>query len=403
MVGLVEPDIMQLLICLGESRMNIQIITSSYPAYPDDPTGTAGLFVRQFAIELAKLDHKVIVQPTARKNAYEPDEGLTIVPTPWLGGDQELASMNFLSPKNWWVFLLYFIKGIQNTLQINRKYQIERTLCAWAVPSGVLGLAGKLRGDVPYDVWALGSDIWKIRKIPVVGKLILKLVMKNADRVYADGFQLCKDIEELTGVKSEFLPSSRKLPPPERNLVSLKPDMKHFLFVGRYHANKGPDLLIKAIACLPSNVRDSMRLHMFGIGSWKEQLQRMVLELQLDKIIDLNGSIQAQEFSNYLDCVSFLVIPSRIESFPIVLSDSLQIGTPVVSMPVGDLGPFISEHKCGIVAREVTSQALAEALQKASTRNKASFKEDVAKAYQKFEMENTIKKWLNLGQVQHRE
>ena len=60
--------------------MNVQIITSSYPAYPDDPSGTAGLFVRAYALELQKLGHKIIVQPVGRKPHYCFDDGLTISP-----------------------------------------------------------------------------------------------------------------------------------------------------------------------------------------------------------------------------------------------------------------------------------------------------------------------------------
>jgi glycosyltransferase involved in cell wall biosynthesis len=383
--------------------MNIQIITSSYPAFPDDPTGTAGLFVRQFALKLAGRGHNVAVQPAARKRAYEPDCGISIVPTPWAGGDQELASMSLLNPKNWWVFLLFFVKGIRNTVKINNKYKIERTLCVWAVPSGIFGLAGKLKNNVPYDIWALGSDIWKIRKVPLLGKLTLKLVMKNADRVYADGFQLCKDIEDLTGVSCAYLPSSRKLPPPNEKLYSSdSSNVTHFLFAGRYHVNKGPDLLIKAIACLPQEIRESIRLHMFGPGPLKEELKKMISELRLEKYIDLNGPIRAQELSNYLDSVSFFVIPSRIESFPIVFSETLQIGTPVVAMPVGDLEGFIREYQCGIVAKEVSPDALAEAIKEALTRDKEYFRESIAKAYRQFDMENAIQKWLDLGAAQHR-
>jgi glycosyltransferase involved in cell wall biosynthesis len=298
------------------------------------------------------------------------------------------------------VDLPFFSKGIRNTLQI-KKYKIERTLCVWAVPSGVFGLAGKLKHDVPYDIWALGSDIWKIRKIPLLGKLILKIIMKNADRVYADGFQLCRDIEELTGVSCAFLPSSRKLPP-RTKIFSTDSGCKAFLFAGRYHVNKGPDLLIKAIACLPLEVRESIRLHMFGPGPLKEDLGKMISELKLEKYIDLHGPIRAQEFSNYLDSVSFFVIPSRIESFPIVFSETLQSSTPVVSMPVGDLEPFIKEYKCGIVAKEVSPEALASAMQEALTRDKAYFRENIARAYQRFDMGNAIDKWLDLGPTTYR-
>ncbi len=234
-----------------------------------------------------------------------------------------------------------------------------------------------------------------------MGKLILKLVMKKADRVYADGFQLCKDIEDLTGVPCAYLPSSRKLPSPNEKLFSSDSvKLTHFLFTGRYHVNKGPDLLIKAIACLPQEIRESIRLHMFGPGPLKEDLGKMISELRLEKYIDLHGPIRAQEFSNYLDSVSFFVIPSRIESFPIVFSETLQIGTPVVAMPVGDLEGFIREYKCGIVAKEVTPDALAAAMIEALTRDKEYFRESIAKAYRQFDMENAIQKWLDLGSAQ---
>lgn len=381
-----------------KGTMNIHIITSSYPASPDDPSGTAGLFIRQFALELAAAGHKVIVQPAAKKQEYRPDPGILIVPAPWKGGDQELASMNFASPRNWWIFLLYFIQGARNTLTINNKYAVDRTICMWAVPSGVFGLIGKLMDRVPYDVWALGSDIWKIRKIPIFGKMILRTIIKNADRVFADGIQLSKDVTGITGVPCEFLTSSRKIPSPQGKVLFREAtDVKHFLFVGRYHVNKGPDLLIQAIACLPQEIRESIRVHMFGFGPLEEELRKMISDMQLEHYISLNGPIEAQEFSNHLESVSFLVIPSRIESIPVVFSDALQIGTPVIAMPVGDLKHLIHEFGCGIVADEVTPQALAEALAQAAKFNKGSFQAGVAKAFERFRIETSVKIWQETG------
>ena len=360
--------------------MNIHIITSSYPASPEDPSGTMGLFVRQFAIEFAALGHTVVVQPVARKKAYRPEPGFAIVPMPWKGGDQELASMDLKSPKNWWIFLHLFISGIHNTIQINNKYNIDRTLCMLAVPAGIFGLAGKLRKNIPYDVWALGSDIWKIRKIPVLGKMLLKIVIKNADRVFSDGTQLCAHVQDLTGVPCDFLHSSRKLPPPkERLFLSGPASLRHFLFVGRYHVNKGPDLLIKAIGCLPQDIQESIRVHMFGLGPMESELKGMISEMRLERYIHLHGPIKAQEFSNYLNSVSFLVIPSRIESIPVVFSDAIQLGTPVVAMPVGDLGALIKEFECGLLADEVSAEALASAIKEAFQRGEDPFKDAFSK------------------------
>jgi len=376
--------------------MNIHIITSSYPAYPDDPSGTMGLFVRQFALELAAMGHSVIVQPVARKKEYFPDPGVTIVPTPWKGGDQELASMSLMSPKNWWYFLLLFINGIKNTIKINDKYKIDRTLCMLVVPSGIFGVAGKLKNKTPYDVWILGSDIWKVRKIPFLGKFIISRVARFSDRVFADGLQLCQDVENITGEPCELLHSSRKLPVPQEQLFlsdSLK--IRHFLFVGRYHINKGPDLLIKAINLLPRDVRESVRIHMFGLGPMQAQLQSMISEMKLQDCISLHGPIEAQEFSDYLQSVSFLVIPSRIESIPVVFSDALQIGTPIISMPVGDLGGIIKQHRCGIVAMDTNPEALAVSIEESLSTSKDSFKDGISAAYEQFRTNKIVHKWLS--------
>jgi len=378
--------------------MNIQIITSSYPATPEDPSGTMGLFVRQFSIELAAMGHTVVVQPVARKNEYQPDPGINIVPTPWKGGDQELASMNFMSPKNWWIFLLLFINGAKTTIAINKKYKINRTLCILAVPSGIFGIAGKFQNKVPYDIWVLGSDIWKTRKIPLLGKIVLKNVVKYSDRIFADGIQLCQDVQELTGAKCELLLTSRKLPPPQKQFfLSDPPGLYHFLFVGRYHVNKGPDLLVKAIGCLPNHIRESIRVHMFGLGPMEKELEKMISEMRLESCIDFHGPIQAQEFSNYLDNVSFLIIPSRIESIPIVFSDAMQLNTPVISMPVGDLESLIHKFKCGIVAGEISPEALASAIKEALSHSKDSFKDSTSAAYEQFEIKKAVHAWLNFN------
>jgi hypothetical protein len=356
-----------------------------------------GLFVRQFAIELSAMGHNVVVQPVARKNEYFPDPGISIVPTPWKGGDQELASMNLMSPKNWWYFLSLFISGIKNTNQINDKYKIDRTLCMLLVPSGIFGITGKFKNKTPYDVWVLGSDLWKIRKIPFLGKIIISKVVENSNRVFADGLQLCQDVQAVTGEQCELLHSSRKLPLPQKRLL-LSDSMKicHLLYVGRYHINKGPDLLIKAIGRLPNDARESVRVHMFGLGPMELKLKSMISELRLENYIHLHGPIEAQEFSDYLQSVSYLVIPSRIESIPVVFSDALQLGTPIISMPVGDLEGLIKRHKCGLVARETSPEALAVTINEALSKSKDSFQEGISTAFEQFKINKTVHKWLNL-------
>lgn len=374
--------------------MNVLIITSSYPSHPQDPTGTAGLFVRDFALELMRQGHKVVIQPVARKKHYEPDPGLVIEPLSWQGGDQELASMNVFDIRNIWVFFRLFHEGRKKALSVAKNYQIDRVLCMWVIPSGIFGLWLKRAMGIPYDVWALGSDIWKIKKIPVLGRWILTKVIKNANGVFADGADLCKDIEYITAVKCRFLPSSRRLPAPQAGLKDLEPsDLCHLLFVGRYHANKGPDLLLEAVNYLPEDVKAKIRLHMFGIGPLETKLKGMVQDLKLQTTVSFNGPIEAQELSNYLERVNFLVIPSRIESIPVIFSDAMQVHTPVISMPVGSLPELIGRFHCGVVASQVTAKSLSDVISQVITQNKSDFKSATEKASDQFQITRTVSDW----------
>ena len=375
--------------------MNIQIITSSYPAFPGDPNGTAGLFVRDFALALMDLGHKVIVQPAGKESEYIEPTGIIVAPTPWEGGNQELGSMNLRKPKNWRIITRFLVAGYKRTLEINSQFSIDLTLCMWVVPSGIFGRLGQLRQGIPYDVWALGSDIWKIRNIPVLGPKILRHLLRNADHVFADGMQLCSDVERIGDVKCRFLPSSRRLPPPDKNAPHLLPRGKiHFLYTGRYHPNKGPDLLLEAFGLLPPEIKNILQLHMFGFGPLEPQLKDLIRDLAISDCVSLGGPLDAQGFSNHLLQSSYLVIPSRIESIPVVFSDALQMGVPVIATPVGDLPLLVNRFRCGLVAQDTSASALSKVLQEATALKKDSFSKGITQASQQFDIVAAAKNFI---------
>jgi glycosyltransferase involved in cell wall biosynthesis len=376
--------------------MNIQIITSSYPAYPEDPSGTAGLFVRAFALELQKQGHQVVIQPVARKHQYVPDDGMVIEPLPWQGGDRELASLNLYSPFNWFTVLIFFLKARQKVIQTHKQYQIDRTLCMWAVPSGLLGYLMSKSLNKPYDVWALGSDIWRIRKIPLLGRFLLKKIIGRAERVFADGLGLCRDVEEISGRQCEFMPSSRDLPGTWLARAKTPDDDRiKLLFVGRYHYNKGPDLLLDAVRQLPQELKASLDLRMYGIGSMKKKLIKYVRQHGLASFVSINDGIEAHKFVDELSRADYLVIPSRIESIPVVFSDAMQMGTPVIATPVGDLGALIVEHRCGVLADDVSASSLARALERAlSCGRRDDYAEKAHALGRTYRVSKVVDKWL---------
>lgn len=376
----------------NEISMRIQIITSSYPIKPDDPSGAAGLFVRDFALQLVSDGHYVVVQPVARRDQYVADEGIIIEPIPWLGGDQELASFSFANIRNLWIILNFFWVGFSVVVDTAKKHNTERVLAMWVIPSGLFAYMIRRKLGIRYDVWALGSDIWRIRKIPVFGPWIIRRVIKKATRVMADGVQLCRDVEYLTHRRCEFLPSCRKMPVIAKRQASSSP-VKRLLFVGRFHKNKGPDILIEAIALLDPEKKKNIHLDLYGLGSMESQLQDEIQSKGLGDCISLHGTITATELAEKFVDTDFLVIPSRIESIPVIFSDAIQSGVPVITMPVGDLPDLIERFKCGVCATTVSAAAFAAAIEKALMAGKKEFSCGVESAQKHFDIAISVKNW----------
>ena len=101
---------------------------------------------------------------------------------------------------------------------------------------------------IGYSVWLLGSDVWSLGRLPVV-RTMLARVIRQAEHAYADGYKLAQDAYRIAGREVEFLPSTRKIdfvdPPSPR----CRPPYR-LLFLGRWHPNKGIDLLLDALESL---------------------------------------------------------------------------------------------------------------------------------------------------------
>jgi glycosyltransferase involved in cell wall biosynthesis len=70
----------------------------------------------------------------------------------------------------------------------------------------------------------------------------------------------------------------------------------------------------------------------------------------------------------------------------------MQCKTPVISTPTGDLPELISKYGCGILAKDITSEALALAIEEGLNRNRDDFLEQTKNMYQKFSINKNVSK-----------
>ena len=373
--------------------MRVAVLSSSYPLSPQDGYAAAGLFVRDLCLELVRQGHEVFVLTQARHGEPIPDPNIRVIRFPWLGSKKRPADLRLKNPGDFLSILSFMIVGQLYLLILTRRYRIERVVALWAIPSGLWALLLNWLQGTPYTVWTLGSDIWVYGK-GAFSRKMLRLILRNASRLFSDGFELQKETAAIAGKPVEFLASSRLISD-QRPLENPggDPTRKTFIYCGRFHPNKGTDLLLHALGLLSPESRNRMQMIVIGDGELKELVQSLIEKYDLSKIVHLTGFADAQTVAAYLRKADALIIPSRIESIPVVLSDALQMDCPLIATDVGDMGSLLREYAAGIVVKPEAS-AIAAGIEQMLNRNRAEFLGEIRRLYKKFDLKYTATRLL---------
>lgn len=155
-----------------------------------------------------------------------------------------------------------------------------------------------------------------------------------------------------------FAPKTRGL---TQNQGQLK---RRLIFVGRLELQqKQPDMLISAFSQF-SKVKKEWNLRIIGDGPAKNFLQSKIIQEGLNnrvKIIPSKVDL-AEEYLNS----DLLVIPSRWEGCPNVLTEAMSHGLPAIGFAVDGVKQLIVDGETGYLVNEISVDALAVGLQKIS-------------------------------------
>ncbi|MGC2063354.1 MAG: glycosyltransferase, partial [Thermodesulfovibrionales bacterium] len=129
---------------------------------------------------------------------------------------------------------------------------------------------------------------------------------------------------------------------------------------GRHSAVKGIDLLLDAIVLLEkTNPGLDYRVTIVGEGELTPQMITMVNKNNLNHKVHFAGKVpDGNLFDLYADA-DCVVIPSRSESIPVVLSEALQFNKPMIVTDVGDMGMLGRKYGIARVVEKENVDALA--------------------------------------------
>lgn len=328
--------------------MRVALLSSTYPVAPGDAVAP---WAADFAEQLAAAGAHVVVLTHAVEESHRSTDRVEVRAFPWRGHRGRVVTLLSPSPRNVLRIASYFLRGRRALREVVDEWRPDAVIALWAVPMGLLARVAS--GGVPYAVWALGADIYRAGRNPFLRPFV-RAALRGAALRWADGEELRREVEELSGLPCGFLPTGRTLPAVE----PARFERPGILFVGRLEPVKAPEILLEAAALLADRGVE-FELHLAGTGSLEDGLRRQAARVGAPVVF--HGDLGAEALAALHRGAACVTIPSRAESIPVVFGEALQARTPLVVSDVGDMGK-LGRSGAALVVPPEDAEALARAL-----------------------------------------
>jgi glycosyltransferase involved in cell wall biosynthesis len=154
--------------------------------------------------------------------------------------------------------------------------------------------------------------------------------VRRADRVLTGSEWTKRDLIERYGIRPEHVVVTRygvdsafRPDGPRRN------GPPYVLFVGSLQRRKDPELALRALAAIDSD----LRLVFAGPDKGLEaDLRGLARNLELDRRVEFAGHVPKDELASLYRGAASLVFPSRYEGFGLPILEAMASGTPVVAV-----------------------------------------------------------------------
>lgn len=375
--------------------MRIGIITHNYPLYTGQ-SKDAGNFVFNFAQKLSTKVDKVFVFCPNFEGRKENYKKVPVTWFSWRGGNKKLGALSPFNPVDILSFIDLIRQGNHQIINFINTNQIDICLAFWSFPGGLFAASAKNKLNTPFATWVLGSDIYVYSRLPIIRQLI-QYVLKKSNYCFGNSLDICQQVKQISGVSCDFLPTSNSVKLTKIKKPSLSKGKFNFLYVGRLEKVKGVDVLLKAIYQLSQKNQD-FKVYMIGTGSLLNELKKIAKLLKIENFVSILGYVENQKVVNgYFKSADALIIPSRSESFPLVVSEALQAALPIIGADVGDIPLFLNKYQIGFIFPKEDVDGLTAVMEKMisqASEIKKSKKKLMLKLAKEFSLDSIVNKFL---------
>ena len=344
-------------------------------------SGGAELYAFSLARHLVSLSHQVTLIADAEETVVVGPgaPGLTVS---WRPGHRRAVSLARLIPL---AFPRWLLQHLIGNVRVSR-----RALAALKNPGSdfdvihthgalstiMIGKAIRATGlQIPLVYTEHDSTPWSCSPRGLIERVMRRLVYRainlsacrNSDAVVTSYDSLADELARRTKMpRQRFVVSPNGADARLRslNLVERRPAFRppsisrYCLFVGSLCERKAPDLLLRALAISQTD----LGLVLVGAGPMASQLRRLAKKLAIEDRVYFAGSQPHEVVCQYYMDAEFVVLPSVSETAPLVLIESLALGTPVIATQLDGIATIVRHGANGLLVPAGGIQPLAEAI-----------------------------------------
>lgn len=343
------------------AALRVLFLTHAFPRYAGD---AAGSFILRLARALRQIGIDVsVLAPHARDlPARDSIDGIDVIrfryaPT----GLETLAYTGTMAEQvrdSWAARVsLGSMLGASFWRVLREQQRIAPRLlhAHWWFPAGVVAAATSRLSSVPFVTTMHGSDVRLARSTAGAAKG-LGWVMRASRATTTVSRWLADEAHAMTPTlappRVAPLPAATELFTPGGSRAG-----DRLLFVGRLNAQKGIELLLRAVGAMHARVQ----LDVVGDGPDATAMRALASSLGIADRVSWHGALPQSGLPDFYRRATALVVPSRDEGLGLVAVEAQLCETPVIAFDSGGLRDIIDHEVTGILVGVFTAEALARA------------------------------------------
>jgi glycosyltransferase involved in cell wall biosynthesis len=329
--------------------LRILLIVNEFP--PDIIAGTS-MSTFYLSRHLARIGHEVHVAVTVRGNRSPRIESL---------GQVTVYRLNPIP-----------VKGTRSLQRLAALYRLARSIHPDIIQGQALscGALAALIGNalrIPSITYIQGLDLY--HATPLQKSIELKTALQAARCVLAVTEDLRGRAAALSGRRDIIVmphglePADDIEPEVDRLKLEVSDLLQHrvLLYAGQLHERKGVLELLEAMKRVHARVPDVL-LAVLGQGHLEKRLRQEVRRENLEGVVRFLGPRPHRTVMAFMRLAEVFVLPSREESFGIVLIEAMSQGLPIVTTRVHDLPRLIRQGVNGLLVAPGDTGGMAESI-----------------------------------------